>query len=180
MTPTIVRVLMSSPSSCALHTASLTLVTSLHCVYMPRKDYVAMGEDSWQPWPPQLLMGPDKALLPVTGLHHCDHPQLASTAACHLSKSLTMLHHHARRPRPNRQCSMCQQPRPPNYLGSSRCLSWPQQLCVCLQLAPTTTQAYKAGPHSQMCAHHQLWPPPLDLEAQLRNLIALIITIDAQ
>lgn len=73
MTPTIVCVLMSSPSSCALHTASLTLVTSLHCVYLPRKDYVAMGEDSWQPWPPQLLMGPDEALSPVTGLQHCDH-----------------------------------------------------------------------------------------------------------
>lgn len=159
MTPTIVRVLMSSPSSCALHTASLTLVTSLHCVYLPRKDYVAMGEDSWQPWPPQLLMGPDKALSPVTGLHHCDHPQLASTAACHLSKSLTMLHHHARRPRPNRQCSMCQQPRPPNYLGSRSCFPGPNNyVCVC-NWPPPLHRHTKLAPaancvHTTSSGHH--------------------------
>ena len=38
----------------------------------------------WQPGPPQLLVGLDLALSPITGLYHCAHLQLAAPAIYHM------------------------------------------------------------------------------------------------
>lgn len=116
------------------------------------------------PGPLQLLVGPGKALSPVTRLHHCTHPLLDS-AAVHLHTpsltSITSLHRHVPILRESSHGSAHQQP-------------------VCPQLAPTRTPSvcsyhymyvcnqpqplYRplaASPHSQVYAHHQLWPPLL-------------------
>lgn len=133
LTPTTVGL---APPAVHLHTCHQRPLSAY-----AQGDCAAMGD----PGPLQLLVGPGKALSPVTRLHHCTHPLLDS-AAVHLHTpsltSITSLHRHVPILRESSHSSAHQQP-------------------VCPQLAPTRTPS--------VCSYHYMYvclqPAPATIQA---------------